>query len=68
MKIQIKHREGDGKVYYTEKEVKIIQEYTNFILVEHPEGYRECINRQELGMIKEQEKPTQEARHINFGM
>ena len=42
---------------YKNKEVKIIQEYTNFILVEHPEGYRECINKQDLGLIKEKVKP-----------
>lgn len=28
-----------------EKEVKIIKEYENFILVEFPAGYRECINK-----------------------
>ena len=30
------------------KEVKIIQEYENFILVEFPAGYRECISKFEI--------------------
>lgn len=43
------------------QEVKVIQEYEKFILVEFPAGYRECISRHELGEIKET-KRTQEAR------
>lgn len=38
---------------YKGKEVKLIQEYNNFVLVEHPEGYRECISKHDLGLIKE---------------
>ena len=38
---------------YKGKEVKVIQEYSNFVLVEHPEGYRECISNHDLGLIKE---------------
>ena len=38
------------------KEVKVIQEYTDFILVEFPAGYRECISRFELGQISETER------------
>lgn len=38
---------------YKGKEVKIIQEYKDFVLVEHKEGYRECINKHDLGLIKE---------------
>lgn len=43
------------------KEVKIIKEYKDFILVEFPTGYKECISRFELGEIKETER-TQEGR------
>ena len=38
---------------YKGKELKLIQEYNNFVLVEHPEGYRECISKHDLGLIKE---------------
>ncbi len=38
---------------YNGKEVKVIQEYNDFVLVEHKEGYRECISKHELGLIKE---------------
>lgn len=38
---------------YKGKEVKIIQEYENFVLIEHEKGYRECVSRHELGLIKE---------------
>jgi len=38
---------------YKGKEVKVIQEYTTFVLVEVPEGYRTCIHKHELGLIKE---------------
>lgn len=68
MIIKTPHKRANGVVFYTEKEVKLIKEYTNFILVEHPEGYRECINKQDLGLIKEVEKPTHKAKHINYGM
>lgn len=43
------------------QKVKVIQEYKDFILVEFPLGYRECISRFELGEIKETER-TQEGR------
>lgn len=49
---------------YKKKEVKLIKEYTNFILVEHPEGYRECINKQELGLIKEMVKPPKKDLNV----
>ena len=38
---------------YKGKEVKVIQEYKDFVLVEHKEGYRECISKHELGLLKE---------------
>jgi len=56
MIIKIPYKKANGD-YYKEKEVKLIKEYTNFILIEHPEGYRECINKQDLGVIKELVKP-----------
>lgn len=34
------------------QEVKVIQEYENFIVVEFPAGYRECISRFDLGQIE----------------
>lgn len=40
------------------KNYKVIKEYEDFILVEREAGYKECIHKQELGMIKEQEEPT----------
>lgn len=43
------------------QEVKVIQEYKDFILVEFPAGYRDCVSRFELGEIKETER-TQEGR------
>ena len=63
----IPYKKGNGD-YYKEKEVKLIKEYTNFILIEHPEGYRECINKQDLGLTQEIIKPKQEARHIKLSM
>lgn len=53
-------------VIYEGKELKVIQEFTRFILVEHPAGYRECIDKNELGMIKEIYKPKQSARLKNI--
>lgn len=41
---------------YEGNEVKIIKEYKNFILVEHEKGYKECINKQELKLIKKAKK------------
>ena len=67
MIIKIPYKKANGE-YYKAKEVKFIKEYTNFILIEHPEGYRECINKQDLGLIQEVIKPTQEARHIKLSM
>lgn len=43
---------------YNGKEVKVIQEYKDFVLVEHPEGYRECISKYELGLLKEVIPPS----------
>jgi hypothetical protein len=41
--------------------MKLIKEYDNFILFEHKEGFKECIHKQDLGMIpkiiKEGRKP-----------
>jgi len=38
------------------KEVKILKEYSNFILVEHRAGYKEYISKHDLGLIKERLK------------
>lgn len=43
------------------QEVKVIQEYKDFILVEFPAGYRDCVSRFELGEFKKTER-TQEGR------
>lgn len=56
MIIDFKTREADGRVAIKQKDVKVIKEYENFILIEHPEGYRECMNKQDLGMVKETER------------
>lgn len=37
------------------KDVKVIKEYDNFILVKYPAGYRECISRFDLGQVQEVE-------------
>lgn len=50
---------------YKNKEVKFIKEYPTYILTETAAGYKECFNKQDLGLIKEIEKPTQNARHQN---
>lgn len=56
MIIKIPYKKANGE-YYKAKEVKFIKEYKNFILIEHPEGYRECMNKHDLGLIKERVKP-----------
>lgn len=38
------------------KEVKVIKEYDNFILIQYPAGYRECISRFDLGQVQEVER------------
>ena len=43
--------------YANRQGIKFIKEYKNFILIEHPEGYRECMNKHDLGLIKERVKP-----------
>lgn len=53
MIVEYKTREADGHLKKIQKDVKVIKEYNNFILVEHPEGFKECINKQELGMVTE---------------
>ena len=63
MRIRVAHTRGNGEVY-TYKEVKFIKEYSNFILIEHPEGYKECINKQDLGIVKEQVKATRAIKDI----
>ena len=50
---------------YKNKEVKFIKEYPTYILTETAAGYKECFNKQDLGLIKEIERPTQRARHQN---
>lgn len=47
---------------YNGKEVKLIKEYNTFVLVEHLEGYRECISKHDLGLIQEKYKPMHEGR------
>ena len=42
---------------YKGKEVKVIKDYGNWILVQHKEGYKEGIHKQELGLIVERVKP-----------
>lgn len=42
---------------YNGKEVKIIKDYGNWILVEHEEGFKEGINKQDLGLVLERVKP-----------
>lgn len=37
---------------YQGKEVKFIKEYNTYILVEHKEGFKEAIHKQDLGLIK----------------
>ncbi len=65
MKIRIPYKitKGEG---FREKEVKLIQEYTNFILVEHPEGYRECINKLDVIKRKNEEQPGREGNHKKY--
>lgn len=50
---------------YRNKKVKFIKEYSAYILTETEAGYKECFNKQDLGLIKETERVTQEARHQN---
>lgn len=50
---------------YRNKKVKFIKEYPTYILTETEAGYKECFNKQDLGLIKETERVTQEARHQN---
>ena len=45
---------------YNGKEVDIIKDYGNWILVQHPKGYKEGINKQDLGLVIKREKPTRE--------
>lgn len=40
------------------QEVKVIKEYENFILVEFPQGFRECIDKFDLIKRKEVRKPV----------
>ena len=41
-----------GKHENKRKRSKIIKEYNNFILVEHEAGYKECISKHDLGLVK----------------
>ena len=36
---------------YNGKEIKILKDYGNWVLVQYSEGYKEGINKQELGLI-----------------
>ena len=40
-----------------EEKVKVIKEYTNYILVETKWGYRTTVNKSDLGLIKEMIEP-----------
>lgn len=42
-----------------DQEVKIIKEYKEFILVEFPAGFRECIDKFDLNKMKEEEQEEQ---------
>ena len=52
MEIKEKHKKGNGEVYYTGKQVKVLKDYGNWVLVQYPAGYKEGINKQDLGLVK----------------
>lgn len=40
---------------YKGKEVKFIKDYGNWILIEHTEGYKEGIQKHDLGLVRARE-------------
>lgn len=48
---------------YKGKDVKFIKDYGNWILVQHPKGYKEGINKHDLGLVIEREKMTEGRLH-----
>lgn len=40
---------------YNGKEVEFIKDYGNWILIKYPEGFKEGVNKQDLGLIRERE-------------
>ena len=41
----------NNNMKYNGKEVKIIKDYGTWVLFEHPEGFKEGINKQDLGLV-----------------
>ena len=41
---------------YNGQEIKILKDYGNWILVQYPEGYKEGIQKQDLGLVKNMKK------------
>ena len=37
---------------YNGKEVKILKDYGNWILIQHPEGFKEGVQKQDLGLVR----------------
>ena len=37
---------------YKDKEVEIIKDYGNWVLVQYPEGYKEGLQKQDLGLVR----------------
>ena len=53
---------------YNGKEIKIIKDYGNWVLVQYPEGYKEGINKHDLGLVVVREKMTEGKLHGITGM
>lgn len=47
---------------YDGKRIKILKDYGNWVLVETESGYKEGINKHDLGLVKSREQPTSEGR------
>ena len=38
------------------KRLKILKDYGSWVLVQHPEGFKEGIHKQEMGLVKKRKK------------
>lgn len=53
---------------YNGKEVKILKDYGNWILIETQEGFKEGINKQDLGLVIQRQKESEGRLHGITGL